>query len=623
MSNERSDQTVADYVVIALSPALIMALVGSLVFFLLEVLYSGQYEGRMQWILFFFVFGMVLVARISMMAESARAPLYGLVLSILTWLGLQAFVDYPAESPLSPFSWAVNLGLIAIIWWCTARLTWDCTFIDEQVDAGSAGLLQESGLQKPESVPAKEEESAPKKGKKKDMPGWFERYRRYREEKKKRHTPGVWVVYFSLAALPLFGLGQSLIPVEDEDRRRYAFWLMGAYVASGLGLLLTTCFLGLRRYLRQRKLQMPVAMTGAWLTAGGAIIVALLLVGALLPRPQTEYPLVDLGPLGSKNRTASRFAVKNDSPGKDDGRPASGNKDQKDGVEGQKDKRGEGAKDGKNVQGERGNKDNSGGKRDSGGQKDKSGQGDQGRGRDQAGKQAGEQRKDRSEADARKDDRQAQKGNDAQKQQAGQDGKSSSSSSSSWRDLLPKLSGAGQVLKWIVFGILGLVVLFFVLKSGLQFLANFTNWIKNLLDALRAFWERLFGGAKREGASAGDAEQGEAETARPRPFASFQNPFTDGRADHLPPDEVVRYTFVALQSWAWERGLARQPQETPLEFAGRIGLEMPGLDADARRLAALYARAVYARGTLPASSLGAVRQFWEKLEAVAEQPLSA
>ena len=30
---------------------------------------------------------------------------------------------------------------------------------------------------------------------------------------------------------------------------------MGIYVASGLGLLLTTSFLGLRRYLRQRKLQ--------------------------------------------------------------------------------------------------------------------------------------------------------------------------------------------------------------------------------------------------------------------------------------------------------------------------------------------------------------------------------
>ena len=128
------------------------------------------------------------------------------------------------------------------------------------------------------------------------LAGWWERYRRFREERRRRpHTPGVWVVYFSLAALPLYGLGQSLIPAYDESRRRYVFWLMTVYVASGLGLLLTTCFLGLRRYLRQRKLQMPMKMTGTWLAIGGALIAVLLLLGAFLPRPHAEYPLVDLG----------------------------------------------------------------------------------------------------------------------------------------------------------------------------------------------------------------------------------------------------------------------------------------------------------------------------------------
>ena len=102
--------------------------------------------------------------------------------------------------------------------------------------------------------------------------GWWERFERFREERKKRRVLGAWVIYFSLAALPLFGLGEALIPVEETGRRQYAFWLMAAYVGSGLGLLLTTCFLSVRRYLRQRRLQMPVAMTAAWLTAGGGLI---------------------------------------------------------------------------------------------------------------------------------------------------------------------------------------------------------------------------------------------------------------------------------------------------------------------------------------------------------------
>src|SRR5262249_23137892 len=104
--------------------------------------------------------------------------------------------------------------------------------------------------------------------KKKDahgLAGWWARYQRFHsEQKKKPHTPGVWVVYFSLAALPLFGLGQAQIPAEETARRASAFWLLCIYVASGLGLLLTTSFLGLRRYLRQRKLNMPKAITAAW-----------------------------------------------------------------------------------------------------------------------------------------------------------------------------------------------------------------------------------------------------------------------------------------------------------------------------------------------------------------------
>jgi hypothetical protein len=86
---------------------------------------------------------------------------------------------------------------------------------------------------------------------------------------------------------------------------------------------------------------------------------------------------------------------------------------------------------------------------------------------------------------------------------------------------------------------------------------------------------------------------------------------------------LVRYSFAALQSWAHERELGRQTDETPLEFTKRLGADLPALEADARQLALLYAHTVYARGSLPANSLEAVRQFWEKLELVAEQPLSA
>src|SRR5262249_39240705 len=154
MSTTR-EQTLADYLAIAICPALIMAMVGSLVFFLLEVLYAGEYQARLKWILFFFVFGAVLIARISMRGEIAdRASLYGIVLGFLVWLGMLIYVEYPPGSPAASFGWAINLLLIAITWWCAHRLTWDCTFIDESVDASGAGLLEVAGLEKGQQTSA-------------------------------------------------------------------------------------------------------------------------------------------------------------------------------------------------------------------------------------------------------------------------------------------------------------------------------------------------------------------------------------------------------------------------------------------------------------------------------------
>ena len=43
---------------------------------------------------------------------------------------------------------------------------------------------------------------------------------------------------------------------------------MAVYVGSGLGLLVTTSLLGLRRYLRQRKVKIPAALTASWLGLG-------------------------------------------------------------------------------------------------------------------------------------------------------------------------------------------------------------------------------------------------------------------------------------------------------------------------------------------------------------------
>jgi len=136
MARARPQMTSIDYVVIALSPALIMVLVGSLCFFLLEVFYRGQYEARLTWIMFWFVLATVLIARIAMEEGAERASVYGLALAGAVGVAMMRFVD-------SPF---IAWGLMALVWWCAHKLTWDCTLIDDSQDASGEGLLQIAGL---------------------------------------------------------------------------------------------------------------------------------------------------------------------------------------------------------------------------------------------------------------------------------------------------------------------------------------------------------------------------------------------------------------------------------------------------------------------------------------------
>ena len=282
----RLRKTLTDYLVIAISPALIMTLVGSLVHFLIAVSYQGSFQGRMEYIFALFVFAAVLIARIAIEEGREYAMMYAIALGLAMLLVLGRF----ASSGM-----LFNIVMLSIILWCADKLTWDCTVIDDQEDASGEGLLQTVGLDVSKdpgvSNPSLDAHDLEATTSREQPPAPKTLWARFVEHRKRPHAPGVWVIYFSLAALPLFGIGQRFIPAENLEARRYAFKLLCIYTASGLGLLMTTSFLGLRRYLRQRRLEMPLEMASVWLTVGSLMIAALLFVCWLLPRPNAEYSI--------------------------------------------------------------------------------------------------------------------------------------------------------------------------------------------------------------------------------------------------------------------------------------------------------------------------------------------
>jgi hypothetical protein len=304
----KPSKTLADYMVVSISPVLIMLLVGSLCFFLIEVFFRGEAVDSVRWVMFWFVLAVVLVSRIGIEQGTGQAVGYGLALALATWFYLVRI--HPA--------YLLGMILLGVVWWCAHKLTWDCTLIDEDEDASGGGLLQNIGDRK-DFIPLNKtvakihgNQTGPK------------------QKPATPHSPGLWVVYFSLAALPLFGIGQMLLPSEDIAARHKGFTYLFAYVTAAVGLLLTTSFLGLRRYLRQRYLEMPAMIAFGWVRFGVGVA-ALVLGGALLlPRPgANEAWHVLRYRIDYQFRQASNYAMRFSPHGKGQGRP--GNDIQKSG----------------------------------------------------------------------------------------------------------------------------------------------------------------------------------------------------------------------------------------------------------------------------------------------------
>jgi hypothetical protein len=658
----RLQPTLIDYVVIAINPALIMVLIGSLVYFLLEMFYQGQYPERLHFCLTMFVFAAVLICRISIEEGWERALPFGVILALAICAAMHRFVVYK-DPRLAPIGWLINYSIIAITWWFAYKLTWDCTLIDESQDASGEGLLQTAGLDDSDrgvvtgSVDKKQihpvgtatDSILPPERDSGDGKTWWQRFV---ERRRRPHAPGLWVVYFSLAALPLFGLGQAFIPLSKTGSRRYAFTLLCVYVAAALGLLLTTSFLGLRRYLRQRRLEMPLPMVGTWLVTGAALIGGVLLLTALLPRPNAEYEISQLPFAGSEDHDSSRFAVGKEGVRDDKAESGSGKSDKPD------------DKDSKSDQGEHrnGSSDDDKSKANSGQSKSgdtKPGQSksDEKGGASKSGEQgssgakSAEQKADDSKTNAAKPSESKSdesKSSDAKSgKQKSDDSKSNAtkpeqSKSSSPKTVEPKSGepkaapsktddskgGKGSpkssqppsmptAREWLStgFGALNdlMKIVFYCVLAGiaLWFLIfhwrTLLNWLQGMLNVWRDLLALLLGRRPQ-------AESDEAPAPpRHKSFADYSDPFAAGVAGRYKPVELVRYTFEAFEAWARDNGWPREPDQTVHDFARQIAPHAESLAAPSAALAEIYSQAAYSPRTLPADTLNRLRNFWQAL----------
>jgi len=636
--------TNADYVAIAVSPALVMALVGSLVFFLIEVLYVGDYTARLNYVFALFVFATVLIARIAIEMGSERAAMFSLPLGLLMFLALGRFVEH-----VGAFGWLINLGLLTGVWWSSHKLTWDCTVIDDNQDSSGEGLLGRDGLDPPagegagKDRPDKPVGSLAAGNELFNDPGDGEAaqanlWQRLVSANTGPHTPGLWVLYFSLAALPLFGIGQHWIPASDVGRRRYAFGLLAVYVAAGLSLLVTTSFLGLRRYLRQRNVEMPAPMAVTWVTLGGVLILLVMFVAALLPRPAAEYAVAQppwrVGSPG--DNSANPLSAGNEGTVDPDADQRVTSDSQADApptgdaaAEATSDQSTAGDQAGEGEGQSEGQSDSSSGESNNSEPSSNAPSPNETSTRDEGdrpvddGREPGEASRSENQNERESSTDETQASGSSEESPPGEppsnENAQAASEPSPPQSPLPDVSAMmatltssiGALVKLVCYALLALAVCYFAWRNWPAIVRAFFEIVQMVRDLIA----RLFGGARSAADAVGEGQTAASPAPR-RTFAEFTDPFLSGRDKKASPVELVRYTFEAFEAWSGDRGQVRTPDQTPQEFLRVAAPPQSPLHEEARRMVRLYSEVAYASANVSRETATTLRQLWHLMQSI-------
>ncbi len=98
-----------------------------------------------------------------------------------------------------------------------------------------------------------------------------------------------------------------------------------------------------------------------------------------------------------------------------------------------------------------------------------------------------------------------------------------------------------------------------------------------------------------------------------RPLAEFKNPFFAEKGSLRPPEEIILYTYDALQAWTREQGMEPRPEQTAREFCEETGERLPELVSPLRQLAFLYAHAAYGEHLPRECDLEPLKEIWRRL----------
>lgn len=301
------NRSATDMLLSFLTPLMILVMVASVIFFLLDVryVYTEVHDWYLRWFAFWFVFGVVALNRLIARDGKEESVLYiagmALVVILFTFATTTGFdVGSISRNFMNQPHVAIgfNLTVVAFIWWLTNRLTHECC-VDENPSAGDIGILTGTARRVRKAI---QREAAPST-RRLELPDgmseiapvdpldWKKPERTSpkptvsaAERLPKRH-PGISIFYFSVPVMAIFALGQRIVQHGGEPMILAGHFYVACYTVAALSLLMLSSLAGLREYFRERRIRLPGGLGPFWIGLG-LVLIAMVLFGAVaLPMP--------------------------------------------------------------------------------------------------------------------------------------------------------------------------------------------------------------------------------------------------------------------------------------------------------------------------------------------------
>jgi len=181
------------------------------------------------------------------------------------------------------------------------------------------------------------------------------------------------------------------------------------------------------------------------------------------------------------------------------------------------------------------------------------------------------------------------------------------STSNPWLDLL------GSILFWVVFvGVVGYTIIHFLRRNQkLIALLRQVPVLAWLMQILRSLWATLRQWNKQIGAAVNAGLQ------RLRPQAVVSTVAQRARFASLrrmSPRERVQYFYLVMVRRSGQRGMARQPSQTPREYAHTLETARPDVSAEIDSLTDSFVEARYSEHAIAPEHASAVQRYWERIK---------